>query len=179
MPIIETKQFMITEHLPYPDLKIVKEMVYDPCGFKLSNLKLHSESVEYSACSFEFDGHKIVYRASKITPTKVGQFVTIWKRNREGVTAPFDVLDALDFVVVTSRSGANIGQFIFPKSVLVAKGIVSQNGKGGKRGIRVYHPWDTVTNKQAERTQKWQMNYFVRIDGTNDTDLNLIKRMFE
>ncbi|RZK08256.1 MAG: hypothetical protein EOO46_14340, partial [Flavobacterium sp.] len=153
--------------------KIVKEMVYDPCGFKLSNLQLNSESVDYSACSFELDGHKIEHRASKITPTKVGQFVTIWKRNKEGVTAPFDVLDALDFVVVTSRSGANIGQFIFPKLVLVAKGIVSQNGKDGKRGIRVYPPWDTVTNKQAETTQKWQTKYFVRI-GNSNAKLDLI-----
>ena len=160
------------------DLKIIKELVYDKCGFSMTNLKLNSESVEYGACSFEIAGHKIEHRVSKITPTKTGQFVTIWKRNKNGETEPFDVFDAIDYIAITSRSGDNIGQFIFPKSVLAEKGIVSHNGKDGKRGIRVYPSWDKATNRQAEKTQIWQTRYFVTIKSDNSTDLELIKKLF-
>ena len=169
---------MTTENLFYTDLKVVKELVYDKCGFSLTNLKLNSESVEYGACSFELDGHRVEHRTSKITPTKTGQFVTIWKRNKNGVTEPFDILDDIDFVVIISKSRNNIGQFIFPKSVLADKGIISKNGKDGKRGIRVYPSWDTVTNKQAEKTQSWQIKYFVIIKSDNSTDFDLTRKLF-
>lgn len=162
----------------YSDLNLVKELVYGKCDFRLTNLKWNSESSEYGACSFELEGQKIEHRISKITPTKTGQFVTIWKRNKHGITAPFDMLDEIDFVVITSKSGDNMGQFIFPKSVLADKGIISQNGKEGKRGIRVYPSWDIVTNKQAEKTQSWQTKYFVTIERDGSADLALAKRIF-
>ena len=161
----------------HSDLKVVKKLVYDPCGFDLTDLKLNSESVEYGACSFGLNGKAIQHRVSKITPTKTGQFVTIWKRNKDGITEPFDILDDLDFVIITSKSGDNFGQFIFPKSVLADKGIITRNGKKGKRGIRVYPPWDIATNKQAEKTQRWQIEYFLTIKNDNSTDLNLIKKL--
>ncbi|WP_430401594.1 MepB family protein [Fluviicola sp.] len=168
---------MTTQNALNFDLKMVKELIYDKCGFGLTNLKVNSESVEYGACSFNLDEKKMVHRVSKITPTKVGQFVTIWKRNENGITEPFDSSDDFDFIAITSKSAGNIGQFIFPKSVLVDKGIITQNGKGGKRGIRVYPPWDTVTNKQAEKTQSWQINYFVAIKNDNTMDFDLIRKM--
>ncbi|AEA43275.1 MepB family protein [Fluviicola taffensis] len=168
---------MTTENTLYADLKVVKELVYDKCGFRLTNLKLNSESIEYGACSFELDGQKIEHRISKITPTKTGQFVTIWKRDKNGVTEPFDILDDIDFIAITSKSGDNIGQFIFPKSVLADKGVIIQNGKGGKRGIRVYPSWDTVTNKQAGKTQSWQTKYFVIINNDNTTDFDLTRKI--
>jgi hypothetical protein len=157
----------------HKDLKIVKELVYDKCGFELKDLKINAESVEYGACSFTLNGKVIQHRVSKITPTKTGQFVTIWKRNKEGITEPFDISDDLDFIIITSKSGGNFGQFIFPKSVLAEKGIISKIGKEGKRGIRVYPPWDVVTNKQAEKTQNWQIKYFFTIKNEHSTDLEL------
>ena len=169
---------MTTENALHNDLKIVKELVYDKCGFRLTNLKLNSESVEYGACSFKLNGQTIEHRVSKITPTKTGQFVTIWKRNKDGITEPFDIFDDIDFVVITSKIGDNIGQFIFPKSVLAEKGIISQNGKDGKRGIRVYPPWDTVTNRQAEKTKSWQTEYFLTIKSDNSTDFDLTRKLF-
>lgn len=160
-----------------PSLKIVKELVYDKWGFELTNLKLNSESAEYGACTFELDGQKMVHRVSKITPKKAGQFVTIWKRNSHGVTEPFDSTDDFDYIAITAKSGDNIGQFIFPKAVLADKGIITQNGKGGKRGIRVYPKWDTVTNKQAEKTQNWQTNYFITIGSDHSAEFDwIVKR---
>ena len=84
---------------------------------------------------------------------------------------------AKNFIAITAKSGDNIGQFIFPKSVLADNGIITQNDKDGKRGIRVYPKWDTVTNKQAEKTQSWQTKYFVTIDSDNFADLDLTKKI--
>ncbi|HRZ75633.1 MAG TPA: MepB family protein, partial [Flavobacterium sp.] len=160
------------------DLAVVKELVYDKCGFHFSNFKQNDESADYGACSFELNGKKIQHRVSKITPTKKGQFVTLWKRNKDGVTAPFDLSDDIDFILITSKSGDHFGQFIFPKSVLATKGILTKNGKEGKRGIRVYPPWDIATSKQAEKTQNWQTTYFLTIKKDNTSELNLPKKLF-
>ena len=163
----------MTEKNPFSsELFQVKELVYDTCNFEFSNLIIDSESEEYQACSFKLNTFEIIHRLSKITPTKIGQFVTIWKRNTKGITAPFDVSDNFDFIIITSKSGENLGQFVFPKSVLLEKGIISNNNYSGKRGIRVYPPWDIATNKQAEKTQNWQIKYFYSINKkTFDIDL--------
>lgn len=153
------------------DLIIAKELVYDKCDFDLTNQKAEIESTEYEGCKFRLNDARIIYRASKITPTKTGQFVTIWKRNSKGKTEPFNILDEIDFIIISTRCNDNLGQFIFPSSVLLDKGIISGNNKQGKRGIRVYPPWDKVANKQAERTQKWQVEYFLQILNNDSTDL--------
>lgn len=152
-------------------------MVYDLCHFDFKNPKLNDESIEYSACTFELDGKKIIHRASKITPTKIGQFVTLWKRNQDGKTQPFDFNDEIDFVIITARNDKHFGQFIFPKKVLADKGIISQNDKPGKLGFRVYPPWDKPNNKQAEKSQNWQTNYFLTINEDVFMDFDLAKKL--
>ncbi len=161
----------------HPNLKIIKEQLYDTCGFEFTNLSINSESLEYGACSFKLSGNKIQHRVSKITPTKTGQFVTIWKRNKNGITEPFDSKDNFDFVIITSVCNENIGQFIFPKSILVEKGIITNNNNEGKRGIRVYPSWDKTTSKQAEKTQKWQINYFLNISRNQESKCTLFKSL--
>lgn len=159
------------------ELLQVKELVYDKCNFEFSNLVIDSESEEYQACSFKLNSFEIIHRFSKITPTKIGQFVTIWKRNNKGITAPFDVSDNFDFIVITSKSDKNLGQFVFPKAVLLENGIISNNNTSGKRGIRVYPPWDIPTSKQAEKTQIWQTKYFYSIN-KDAFDIELVKKLF-
>ncbi|WP_235942203.1 MepB family protein [Aquirufa beregesia] len=88
-------------------------------------------------------------------------------------------MDDVDFIVITSKNGNNTGQFIFPTSVLANKGIISQNGKDEKRGIRVYPNWDIVRNKQAEKTQNWQRKYFVTIGSDNSAELDLTQKIFD
>jgi hypothetical protein len=162
----------------HDDLKTVKNWVYDQCNFEFKNLKWNDESTEYGACSLDLDSKKIQHRVAKITPTKNGQFVTIWKRNQDGITEPFDINNEIDFIIITAKNGDNLGQFIFPKRVLADKGIITQNGKSGKRGIRVYPPWDKPESKQAEKTQSWQLNYFLSIKTDGSTDLDLAKKLF-
>lgn len=160
------------------DLKIVKMLVFDQCGFAFTNFKKNIESAEYEACTFYLNEKSILYRVSKITPTKNGQFVAIWKRNNEGTTEPFDISDDFDFMIISSKSGNNFGQFIFPKSVLADNGIITKNGKEGKRGMRVYPPWDIAANKQAIKTQNWQTKHFFSIKNDEAATLDLIKKLF-
>lgn len=99
-------------------------------------------------------------RLSKITPKKIGQFVTFWTRNKNGITEPFKEEDNFDFLIINVNYENRCGQFVFPKSTLIKQGIISTITKEGKRGFRVYPIWDITESKQAIRTQKWQLNFF-------------------
>ena len=144
----------------------LKIRVYDPCGLKVSNLQIEAESKGYGACRFELNEFKIISRNAKVTPKKVGQFVTFWKRNKEGITEPLHASGDFDFYLITTKTETQLGQFVFPKSILIEKGIVSTDKKDGKRGFRVYPIWDITNNKQANKTQKWQLDYFYEITET-------------
>ena len=158
------------------NLKQIETEVYSKCGLKISDLQHEAESKEYDACRFDLSGRKIASRTSKITPKKVGQFVTFWKRNENGIIEPLNEKHSFDFYAINVRSEKEFGQFIFPKSVLVTKGIVSTVNKEGKRGFRVYSIWDVPLSKQAEQTQKWQLDYFYEIN--NATDFNKVLELY-
>jgi hypothetical protein len=143
-----------------------------------SNLLLEKESKSYSGCSYTLDNIKIISRTAKITLTKTGQFVTFWKRNSEGITEPYSEFDAFDFLVINVFKDGNLGQFVFPKSVLISKGILSTDKKEGKRGFRVYAPWDVVTSKQALKTQQWQCGYFLEIPLNGVVNKSRVKELY-
>lgn len=147
---------------PHPDLLLVEELVYKPCGFVFKNLKTEDESAEYGAAEFNINNHFIKFRVGKITPTKVGQFVTFWKRIGKGPILPYDINDSFDFLVVSARAENHFGQFVFPKAVLCEKGIITSTKRDGKRAMRIYPPWDKADNAQAKKTQGWQLQYFVK-----------------
>lgn len=100
------------------------------------------------------------YRVAKLTPTKTGLFVAVWRRHTDGTTQPFRSNDGTQQLVVIVREGTDFGAFIFPLSALVDRGIVSVDGHGGKRGFRVYPPWADTRNRQAQNTQQWQCEHF-------------------
>ena len=64
----------------HPDLIEAKNRIYNLCRLKYSLLVKEKESAEYGAYTFELAGFSIKYRVAKITPTKIGQFVTLWRR---------------------------------------------------------------------------------------------------
>jgi hypothetical protein len=146
----------------------VKSKIYNKLSFDISKVNNELEGTEYDACQFELNGIKIIARSSKITPKKVGQFVTFWKRNQNGETEPYSKNDQFDFYVINAKSADRFGQFVFPKSELSNKGYITSEKKDGKRGFRVYPNWDKNLNKQAEKTQKWQLDYFYEIDDSID-----------
>ncbi|PHV13797.1 hypothetical protein CSQ90_26570 [Janthinobacterium sp. BJB303] len=121
-----------------------------------------AESAEYGACRAELDGKRLVLRVAKTTPTKTGQFVTVWKRpHPDAEIAPLDDVDPVDVVIIAVSDGAQQGFFIFPRSVLLERGVMSRAGQGGKRALRVYPPWCAPESGQAQRTQRWQAVWFV------------------
>ncbi|MGP8300325.1 MepB family protein [Streptomyces inhibens] len=147
----------------HSELLAAKALIYDPSGFSCSPPVPEAESAEYAAHEFTLDGFCVRFRAAKTTPTKVGQFVTVWKRSPGGPIQPFDAADPVDLFVISSRDGDHFGQFVFPREVLRERNVVSTNGSGGKRGFRVYPPWVTTTNRQARTTQAWQVPFFLDV----------------
>ena len=127
----------------------------------ISNYLQNSESKEYKACSYEINGIKIIERTAKITPKKIGQFVTCWKRNVNGITEPFKDSDDFDFFIIKVFDKNSVGYFKFPKTALIKNGIISTEKKDGKRGFRVYPIWSKPTSKQAIKAQNWQLEYFI------------------
>lgn len=137
-----------------------------------------SESADYGAYAFALNGSMVRFRIAKTTPSKVGQFVTLWKRIGKGPIKPFDVVDAVDYFVVVVRGAARWGQFVFPRSVLRDRGILSVNGMGGKRAIRVYPPWVETSSRQASATQRWQLEYFLDLTPGSQVDCQRARALY-
>ena len=57
-----------------------------------------AESTEYNACSYTVNGQKIIERTAKITPKKIGQFVTCWKRNIDGITEAMRYMEVITVI---------------------------------------------------------------------------------
>ncbi|MFF7993320.1 MepB family protein [Kitasatospora xanthocidica] len=155
------------------DLIAAKALVYDRCGFVCSQPVPESESADYAAYEFTLDGLAVRFRAAKTTPTKAGQFVTVWKRSPAGPIQPFDVTDPVDLFVISTRDDHNVGQFVFPMDAFRRHGVVSANGSGGKRALRVYPPWVTPASRQAGSTQAWQLDFFLHLH--QDGPINLAR----
>ncbi|MFE5678561.1 MepB family protein [Streptomyces erythrochromogenes] len=154
------------------DLLRATALVYDAGGFTCSPPVPEAESADYGACGFTLDGLSVRFRVARTTPTKAGQFVTVWKRSSGGPIQPFDAADPVDLFVISTRDGENFGQFVFPRDVLRERNIVSTNGAGGKRAFRVYPPWVTTTSRQARSTQAWQVEHFLRLPGDEPVDVS-------
>jgi hypothetical protein len=160
------------------DLITAQSTLYTPCELNSTQPIAEAESDDYAAYTFELNGLSVKYRIAKITPTKIGQFVTLWKRIGNGPIQPFDSTDQIDLFVISTRDGDRFGQFIFPKSILQEKGIISTSHKEGKRAIRVYPPWDITISKQAQKTQLWQLIYFVEIAGGKPIDFKRVHELY-
>ena len=152
------------------ELRKIESFLLGPLDLNILNLFAEKECTEYSGYNFEVNNFKIKFRKAKITPKKVGQFVTLWKRNSQNQTEPFNVKDDFDFYVIATAGIDRFGFFIFPKDILSHKHILTNNEKGGKRGFRVYPSWDIPANKMAEKAKSWQSTYFIdlTINGKND-----------
>lgn len=168
---------MSLENIVHPDLLAAQKLAYEPNGLNCKLIELDTESKEYGACTLQINNMLVKFRVGKITPTKIGQFVTLWKRIGKGPIQPYDTTDPFDLFIVSVRDNLHFGQFVFPKEVLYEKGVLSKNGLGGKRAIRIYPPWDKPDNSQAQKSQYWQLNYFFEIDKKN-VHQDRVRRLF-
>jgi len=156
----------------------IKVRVLDSLGIEVQNVVAEKESHDYSAHHFELDQSTVVFRTAKTTPKKIGQFVTLWKRNNEGETQPYAWSDAADLIIIAAVFDHQMGHFVFPKSVLFHQGILSGKLQQGKRGFRVYPPWDLPYSRQAQKSQRWQNDYFLEITNKRNIDWDLAKRLY-
>ncbi|MGW6980461.1 MepB family protein [Streptomyces sp. NPDC054932] len=163
----------------HPDLAAAKALVYDPCGFSCSLPVPEAEGAAYAAHAFTLDGLAVRFRAARTTPTKVGQFVTVWKRSPAGPIQPFDAADPVDLFVIGVGDAHHLGQFVLPMEALRRHGVVSTDGSGGKRAFRVYPPWVTTANRQADRAQAWQLDHFLHLHRDRPVDLDRARELYK
>ncbi len=148
-----------------------------PAGIGISQPQREAESGEYGACQFEVEGKRVLFRVANTTPTKIGQFVTMWKRPcAQDEIMPIDFDDGIEFILVSVFDHTHRGLFIFNRHVLAKKGVMSVKGKEGKRAIRVYAPWIKPIVKQAVITQKWQLQHFVSATA-DEVNVNKLKAL--
>lgn len=145
---------------------------------QIRNFRLEKESSEYGASNFEIENLKILFRISKITPTKIGHFVTLWKRNSNGFIEPYHFRDTIDYAIIIAKNKNHSGQFVFPKRVLRDQAILSDK-KEGKRGFRLYPPWDTPSSRQARKTQEWQTKFFLENSKDLESDRIRLKKLLK
>lgn len=116
----------------HSDLLATQELVYNPCNLDCSDLIHEPHNADYGAYIFNLNALSIRFRVAKITPTKIGQFVTLWERIGDGPIQPYDISDPADLFVISTRNENHFGQFVFPKAVLGKQDILSNKGEGGK-----------------------------------------------
>lgn len=129
-------------------------------GLAWANVVPEPESADYCAHTLTLGERPAAFRVAKTTPTKLGQFVTLWQRSAQGPIRPYDMDDGVTLFAIQAGVGAGRGMFMFPASTLAHHGVVSIGGKGGKRAMRVYPPDVETTSAQARRTQKWQCEFW-------------------
>jgi hypothetical protein len=163
-----------------PDLVLALAGLYQQAGVAATRSPQREiESGEYGACRLELNGRVTLFRVAKTTPTKIGQFVTIWKRPAPGDDiAPLDSGDGVDFVIVSVADERHRGQFVFDQAALLKYGVMSREGVGGKRAIRVYPPWSTPVAKDAIGTQQWQLRYFVALAPQDANAVARLRQLF-
>jgi len=144
-----------------PGFPAAKTRVFDPAGLDCADVVPEPESSGYCAHTLSLGGRSAAFRVAKTTPTKAGHFVTLWLRSAAGPIRPFDAADGVAQFIVAVTDGDRQGLFVFPAAELAARGVMSVDGKGGKRAIRVYAPWVQTTSAQAARTQGWQARHFL------------------
>ncbi|MCC3663167.1 MepB family protein [Staphylococcus haemolyticus] len=102
-------------------------------------------------------------RLAQKTPNKKGYFFAMWKKDENHTNIPFTEDDLENQLIVNIVDDNRRGQFIFPKDILIKKGILKSDDSKGKMALRVYPPWETELNKTAAKTQAWQCAYFNEI----------------
>lgn len=161
-----------------PELIKAQKLVYEASKIEIKNIMKEPESEDYGAYTFQINSSNILFRVAKTTPTKAGQFVTLWKRSAQGPIRPYDQADSVDLAMVSVCKDEQRGLFVFPKEILIKHQVFSREGRGGKRAIRVYPPWDHALNAQALKTQKWQGEYFFAYGDDEHRHYEKLKKLF-
>ncbi|AYW45051.1 MepB family protein [Tetragenococcus koreensis] len=143
----------------------------------IKNWELEKQNSEYEGLTFQFSNQHFRSRLAKKTPKKKGYFVALWKKDENNVNQAYSYSNSPEKVIILIIDEEKLGQFIFPKSILLEKGILKTKIQKGKMAFRVYPTWESSLNNSAAKTQKWQQPYFV--DLSNSIDLKKVRLLIE
>ncbi|MGG5170641.1 MepB family protein [Pseudarthrobacter sp. J1738] len=126
-------------------------------------VEVEEQNSDYESGVASFGNESWRIRTARITPTKPGAFVAVWKRGTDGVTRPFTVDESLSGLLIFVEDQGRFGVFKFTPEHLSSLGYASSERHAGKRGIRLYPSWCADLNPQASRTQRAQAKAFVEL----------------
>lgn len=116
---------------------------------------------DYEALTFSFKEETYQSRLAKKTPTKSGYFVTCWTKDEDNYNRPYKIEEFADYLIVAVIDDELNGYFLFPRELLVEKGILASSKYQGKMAFRVYPKWCNQLNKTAGQTQSGNVNIFL------------------
>lgn len=134
----------------------------------IQKLTLEPQNAAYEGACFQLKGQRYRSRLAKLTPKKAGYFVVFWEKDANADNQPYDFATSPDQLIISVIDGHRKGQFIFPKSVLLAKGILSGPHGAGKMASRVYPSWVKDLNPSVQGTKRWQAPYFIDLSAEID-----------
>ena len=97
----------------------LNNIVYKPNNLMITNLKEEKQNAEYAGCLFHLNNKTIRFRKSKVTPNKTGQFVSFGRKMKICEIERSLIKVAPDLLVITCIADNKLGQFIFPKEILL------------------------------------------------------------
>ncbi|OJD64288.1 MepB family protein [Bacillus sp. NH11B] len=154
------------------------EMIYQPNNLFITNQKEEKQNSEYAGGIFQLNNRSIRFRVSKITPNKIGQFVSFWEKGASMRNQAFSYDLAPDFLVITCIADNKLGQFIFPKEILLKEKILKTQNQKGKMAMRVYPIWDKPASNQAKKSQLWQLQYFVDLSDAENVAIDKLLNLY-
>lgn len=157
-------------------LELTRNIVANIGGAQIKNLKEEPDNQKYEGIRFTIDHYTYRSRLAKRTPKKQGYFVVFWEKDSNGKNQPYLYDNSPDKIIISMIDHQRKGQFIFPKSVLLEKGILKNTNAKGKMAIRVYPSWETNLNKAAHHTQRWQQQYFLEV--STNMDIEKVKELY-
>lgn len=154
------------------------EMIYKPNNLLITKRKEEKQNSEYAGGVFQLNNRSIRFRVSKITPNKIGQFVSFWEKNASMSNQAFSYDSAPNLLVITCIADNKLGQFIFPKEILLKEKILKTQNQKGKMAMRVYPIWDKPVSNQAKKSQLWQLHYFVDLSDTENVATDKLLNLY-
>jgi hypothetical protein len=128
-----------------------------------SIVQVEEQNSDYESGVVRIGNEQWRVRTARITRTKPGAFVAVWKRNEGGSTRPFTADESMSGLLVFVEEQERFGVFQFTPAHLISLGYVSSDLHPGKRGFRVYPAWCTHLNPQASRSQRAQAASFAEL----------------
>jgi hypothetical protein len=157
-------------------LILVKNIIRNNFDVLIDDIVEEKQNLEYEGFTFSIEKKRFRSRKAKKTPKKKGYFVAFWEKNSNNINKPYDEETSPEILVINVIDNEKIGQFIFPKKILVNKKILTSVNSKGKMAIRIYPSWCDNLNHNAVSTQKWQLDYF--IDLSNQYNQHKLEKLY-